>query len=113
MSWIKISISTTPDEAELMADLLSGLDALAVSLIDGGTEELFQLFPEQTPLWQHTVVQALYPAEQNGETIIDQLQILLGGKQLTYRIENIAEQDWVRETQAAFQPIHIADLLSI
>ena len=56
MQLIKLTLETNSESAEHLADLLTALDAEAVSLIDAGGEELFQLQPEHSPLWKKTKV---------------------------------------------------------
>ena len=105
-------INSSAEKAEFLADLLSALDAEAVSLVNCGNEELFQLQPEHSPLWQETQVEAIYGDTIDLTEIVEQLEILIGEK-LIYSVQDVIEQDWVRITQASFKPIHIADRLSI
>lgn len=112
MQLIKLTLETNSESAEHLADLLTALDAEAVSLIDAGGEELFQLQPEHSPLWKKTKVEAIYSADINPEILIEQLENLAGEK-LKYSVEELIEQDWVRITQAAFKPIHFENYLSI
>ncbi len=111
--WIKISIKSSADQAEFLTDLLESLDALSVSLVDGGEEELFQLLPDQSPLWQETRIEALYPGTQDPGLIIDELKWLSGFADFEYKVEIVEEEDWVRLTQSYFQPIHFENRLSI
>ncbi len=113
MAWTQISILTRAEEAELLADLFTALDAEAVSLVDGGSEDLFQLQPEHTPVWQRTCVHALYPTSIDPDTIIQRLKKISGLSDFEASFETLEEQDWVRITQSSFKPLHFANRLSI
>jgi ribosomal protein L11 methyltransferase len=94
--------------------------ALAVSIedADAGTEAETPQFGEPgspaAPLWQNSRVIALFePAEDLLQRIA--AAALIGGVSdlSAIRIEEVAEQDWVRLTQAQFEPIRITDALWI
>ncbi|HYF98437.1 MAG TPA: 50S ribosomal protein L11 methyltransferase [Coxiellaceae bacterium] len=105
-------INSSAEDAELLTDFLNALGAQAVSLINASTEELFQLQPEHSPLWQETQIKTIYPDETDFERIIQTIENWFG-KKLNYHVEDIIEQDWVRLTQASFKPLHFANRLSI
>lgn len=114
MPYIQISITTNPEEAELFADALHELDALSVTLEDAKDEDLFQLEPEETPLWSHVNVKALFDDTISPRVVIGDLkQLMKIGDPINYRIEKIADQDWVRLTQQHFKPQCYADHLWI
>lgn len=100
-NWIQLSIACNSIQAEQVADILQGLDALSVTLADGKDQPLYQLEPDDHPLWQDTVVTALFSDQQDA----DQCQQLLNTffeQPLPCKTESIAEQDWVRLTQQNF-----------
>lgn len=114
MSYLQISIITDPDDAERIADNLQALDALSVTLEDAKDEDLFQLEPEETPLWQQVLIKALFDEDCSPRSIINDLKLMLGRREpINYRIEKIADEDWVRLTQQHFKPQCYADSLWI
>jgi ribosomal protein L11 methyltransferase len=114
MSYIEISINATPDEAEVFADGLQELDALSVSLVDAKDNAVFQLQPNETPLWEQVKVKALFDESISPRALINDLKVLLGRKDpINYRIEKVADEDWVRLTQQHFKPQCYADTLWI
>lgn len=105
MPYIEISIITTPEEAEVFADGLQELEALSVTFVDAKDSDLFQLVPNETPLWEQVKVKALFDDIISPRTVISNLKTQLGRKDpINYRIEKIADADWVRLTQQHFKP---------
>ncbi len=120
MSWQSLDIRATGDNAEALSDALLELGALSVSIedADADTAREHAIFgePGEAPpgMWQHNVVNALFPAEANIHAIVSALQQACPDlATLAYRVRSIAEQDWVRATQAQFDPIRIRDDLWI
>ena len=114
MAYLQITILTSRDDANALADVLEEIDALAITLEDSEDNALFQLQPQEMPLWETVNVKALFPEASNIDIIITQLTELLQPAQpLIYRSEIIADQDWVRLTQQQFTPQCYADHLWI
>lgn len=114
MTWQKLIITTNQEQAETIADYLNEeCDAAAVSLVAHDTQEVFQLEPEESPLWQQTEVHALYPVSTELEPIMAKLNQWLKAPVTDYRSETLPEEDWVRKTQADFPPIAVGDRLLI
>lgn len=100
-TWFQLSIACSATQAEQIADILQGLDALSITLADGKDQPLYQLEPEDHPLWQDTVVTGLFNSQQEAT----QCQLLLNSffeQPLPCKVGSIAEQDWVRLTQQNF-----------
>ncbi len=108
-TWQQLIITTPEQYAEIISDQLTELGALAVSLIDAGDQPLFQLMPEQTPLWRITKIMALFPAECDIEPVIKAIKNLTGTDDLEFSNYLLEDQDWVRQTQENFPPQCFAD----
>lgn len=104
MSWQQLDITTEPEHAEALADLLHECGALSVSFKDAGDQPLFQLTPEETPLWSHTQLIALFSQDQDLQTVIKTLREQPPFAILDCKISHLEEQDWVRQTQKNFPP---------
>lgn len=110
MPYLQITIQTTQAEADRMADTLMTLDALSVSLLDASDEPLFQMTPEENPLWTQVNIRALFPDATSPRSVITTLKTALGYTDpIIYKIEKLGDQDWVRLTQQHFQPQCHAD----
>lgn len=114
MTYIQLSITSRSDQADAMADALHTLDALSVTITDAKDTPVFQLQPDETPLWPEVKITALFDEHVSPRDIIEQLKIELDTKEpINYRIEKVADQDWVRLTQEHFKPQCFNDQLWI
>ena len=114
MAYIKLSINADATLAEQLAEALSQQQAVSVTLEDAADEEIFQVEPAETPLWKEVSVQALLPTDTSPRDLIATLKSELNLKEpLNYKIEKIADQDWVKLTQKNFKPQHYNNKLWI
>jgi ribosomal protein L11 methyltransferase len=102
-----------------LSDALFAAGALSVSVEDAeaGTAAETPQFGEpgapETPLWRHSKVIALFEPNADIKATVTAAKAAagLGGAPADYA--EVAEQDWVRLTQAQFEPIRINDRLWI
>jgi ribosomal protein L11 methyltransferase len=122
VAWLLLKINANDHNAEAISDALMEIGALSASIEDANaeTQEEQAIFgePGDPPpgIWQENIVTAMFENDANVRDIITALQNevkVLISSQLQYRIETIADQDWVRATQAQFDPIKITDKLWI
>ncbi len=117
MSWLLLKIQANDQNADTISDAFMTLGALSASIEDAHAETLAEqaIFgePGDPPpgIWQQNVVTAMLDASVDTEVLLSELKIATGIQQFSYTKEMIAEQDWVRATQAQFDPIHITDNL--
>jgi ribosomal protein L11 methyltransferase len=118
VSYVALRFDTGADAADAWADALLAAGALSVDVADplAGT-------PGETPLygepgaqaadaWPVSRLTALFP----GEACIDEIVAGLAATGTALPLHEtfpVAEQDWVRATQAQFAPMQIADNLWI
>jgi len=119
MSWLSLRIPARGAEAEVWSDALLEAGALSVSIEDRdvGTDRESAQFGEpgldEPRVWARNWVEALLPAATDVEALLSGLAFRHGLKPGEYRLEAVSEQDWVRLTQAQFEPIRISDRLWI
>lgn len=93
--------------------------ALSVSIEDAHADTLAEqaIFgePGDPPpgIWQQNIVTAMLEAEADVQALLSAVQAELQLDGLKYQLEQIEEQDWVRATQAQFDPIRVTDHLWI
>ena len=109
-AWQQLEINSPASHVEMISNLLHELGALSVSLVDGGAQPLFQVLPEETPLWNHTKILALFSEDTNLLPLIEQLKQEIK-QPFEYVITPLEEQDWVRQTQQNFPPRFFAPSL--
>ena len=119
MAWLLIKIDATEQNADAISDALMNIGALSASIEDANAETLAEqaIFgePGDPPpgIWQQNIVTAMFDEMTDVALVIHNLSQDTGITQLQYHTESIADQDWVRSTQAQFDPIKITDHLWI
>ena len=124
MAWLLIKIQANEQNADTISDALMDLGALSASIEDAFAETSAEqaIFGEpssaniQYPppgIWQKNIVTAMFDATTNVDQVIQTLSLATTIAHFQYSTEIIEEQDWVRATQAQFDPIKINDKLWI
>lgn len=109
MSFIQLSAVIKPEAGDMVSDALIAEACLAVTMDAADNEEVFQVDPQEQPLWQHTAIHALFPEQWDITTTIANLNQQFPN--IEWQLANIADQDWVRITQQNFPAQHIAHKL--
>ena len=119
MSYQQITINVNDAVAERLADELMEHGALSAAIEDAyaGTENEQAIFGEPgmptEQIWQQSKVIALFGESDDAASIIEAAAQECGLNDLKYTGEILEDQDWVRLTQAQFDPIQISDRLWI
>lgn len=120
MAWLTLIADTDAQHAEALSEALLEGGALSVDLLDADadTPDEQAIFgePGEPPpgVWQHNRISALFDQDQDVLAILQQATAAIGLEKLPeYRIETLADNDWVRLTQAQFDPIQISSRLWI
>jgi ribosomal protein L11 methyltransferase len=111
MPWQQITLTTNSDQSDMIADLLHENGALSVTFTDAKDEPLFQLQPEETPLWTHTEIKALFEMQDNISSIMQVISQEMLPHTFSYNSERLEDQDWVRKTQQNFPAKQFANKL--
>jgi ribosomal protein L11 methyltransferase len=121
MSYIQVTLLATEKEVEALSDALMEIDALSVSVedVDEGTALEKPLYGEPGMViaqhaWAHSRVLVLFADDAAADEALALLLAndLVRPEQIQSR-NVIAEQDWVRITQAQFEPIIVTPKLAI
>ena len=120
MAWLSLSIATDSLHADALADALLEQGALAATIedADAGTPDETPQFGEPgsitRPGWEHSRVVALLDPAVDARRLVGVCAALAGLDEApSYTQEEVAEQDWVRLTQAQFEPIRVSERLWI
>jgi len=119
MSWLSIVLTVAAEDAEALGDAFIELGALSISVEDAdvGTDAEQPLFGEpgtspERAAWSRSLVRVLVPAETDAPTLVMAALRDAGiDAAPPYRVEALADADWVRLTQAQFEPIRVSDRL--
>ena len=120
MAWLTLIADTDAQYAEALSEALLERGALSVDLLDADadTPDEQAIFgePGEPPpgVWQHNRISALFDNDQDVRAILQAAATAIGLGQLPeHRVETLADNDWVRLTQAQFEPIPISPRLWI
>jgi ribosomal protein L11 methyltransferase len=120
MSWLTLSVRAEADYAEALSEALLAHGALSVDMLDADadTPDEQAIFGEPgeptSAVWQHNLINALFDSDADVAGILQASCNDIGLAALPeHRIETLEENDWVRLTQAQFDPIRISQRLWI
>jgi ribosomal protein L11 methyltransferase len=120
VSWLTLSIHADASYAEALSEALLEHGALSVDMLDADadTPDEQAIFGEPgeptSAVWQHNLVNALFESNASVADILRTCCISLGITPIpAHKIETLEESDWVRLTQAQFDPIRISQRLWI
>lgn len=120
MAWLTLIVDTDEKYAEALSDALLEHGALSVDLLDADadTPDEQAIFgePGEPPpgVWLHNRVSALFDADKDVAGILRLAANDVGLSEIPkFRVETLADNDWVRLTQSQFDPIPISERLWI
>ncbi len=113
MPWLQLRLAITPDEAETLEDQLLALGAVSVTFMDAEDQPIFEPDLGTTPLWRKTHLLALFEADQQADTLLNQLRTLRNGSLPDHAHDMIADEDWERSWMADFNPLRFGQRLWI
>ncbi len=112
MAWLQLHLATTEKHADAFQAALENLGACAVTLTDGADQPVFEPPPGTRPLWQNTVVSALFEADAELELILSALQ-QQGLQADAHHHETLEDQVWERAWMDDFSPMRFGERLWI
>jgi ribosomal protein L11 methyltransferase len=119
--WTELIFIVGRDEVEAWSDALLEAGALSVQAedADDGSPDEQAMFGEPgealpAPGWQRTRLTALIDAGSDAQALLARAGALCGEPvPASHELRALAEQDWVRATQAQFEPIPVGTRLLI
>lgn len=110
MTWLQLRLDTSPDAIETLEDLMLASGAVAVTMEDNADEPLLEPGVGETPLWHHTRLTGLYPADSDMDAVLASFpeQLLQRSNQ---RVEILEDKDWEREWMQHYQPMQFGKRL--
>lgn len=115
MHWLQLRFETIPALVEQLEDLLLESGCSSVTLRDAEDTPVYEPERGTTPLWQSTVVIALYDSVISEDEIVnhvkDKLKLEIDQQFPRYKSEILEEKDWVRAWMDHFEPIQFGNRL--
>tara|TARA_B100000676_G_C18061765_1_gene838248 strand:- start:756 stop:1637 length:882 start_codon:yes stop_codon:yes gene_type:complete len=112
MAWLQLHLATTEAHADAFQSALEDMGACAVTLTDGADQPVFEPPPGARPLWQNTVVSALFDADRDPALILAALQ-QQGLDAQAHHHEILDDQVWERAWMDDFAPMRFGERLWI
>jgi ribosomal protein L11 methyltransferase len=63
MDWMQLTLKTSKEKADLVSEILMGLDSVSVTFSDTHNNDIFEPPVGETPLWPDTTIKALFDLE--------------------------------------------------
>ncbi len=104
MAWVEVRIELDAGQAEVLAERLPEAGALAVSLDAVEDAPIFDQGGDVAELWPRTRVTGLFDADADIPARLAGLWLALGWAPPPYRIDVLADADWVAGMRAQFEP---------
>ena len=110
MTWLQLRLDTSPESIETLEDLMLATGAVAVTMEDNADEPVLEPGVGETPLWHHTRLTGLYPADSDMDAVLARIpeQLLQHSNQ---RIEILEDKDWEREWMQHYHPMQFGKRL--
>jgi ribosomal protein L11 methyltransferase len=116
MPWLSITLDLDGADAEAMSEALVEAGALSVEMVDphAGTKQEQAWFDEPGApprRWRRTRLVALAQSDADADTLVRDASRACGLATPGYLTARVEDQDWVRMTQAQFEPLRCGERL--
>ncbi|MDX5434617.1 MAG: 50S ribosomal protein L11 methyltransferase [Halomonas sp.] len=118
MPWLQLKARISPEQAELLEELLLAEGATAITLQDAHDDPVFEPERGTTPLWNETVLTGLYDDLEGLEAMLERLAAAWAETMPeepcpVIEHELLADRDWEREWMEDFKPLRMGQRLWI
>lgn len=113
MPWLQLHIHADRDRTEALQEILESLGAQAVTVSDAADQPVLEPAPGTTPLWDRTVVTALFDAATDRRALARDISSRLDRDPGDIRFEELPDQDWERSWMDDFHPMRFGRRLWI
>ncbi|MEM1244280.1 MAG: 50S ribosomal protein L11 methyltransferase [Pseudomonadota bacterium] len=105
LHWKQLEIHIDKNLAEPLGDLLTGLGALAITLVDAEDHPIFEPDLGETPYWEKMILLALFAEEDNPSLQLNTAAKILNLNPLpTYQVKLLKEKDWQNQWKKFLKP---------
>jgi ribosomal protein L11 methyltransferase len=114
VEWRQISMDSSAQACDSVAEVLSELGAISVTFTDAADQPLYEPPPDSHPLWQETRIVALFEKPVRLDTIREWLSRTLPETRLgNWKFEILLDRAWEREWMDHFRPMQFGKRLWI
>ncbi len=114
MPWLQLKLDTNDKYSDEIGEVMLGLGALSVTLMDAKDVPILEPAPGETPLWHELSMMMLFEANVDTNQILTQWQASpLSAKTSNVKFEQLEDKDWEREWMDRFEPMQFGKRLWI
>jgi ribosomal protein L11 methyltransferase len=114
MAWHQFSVITDEASAQQLSDFLIEIGAISITFSDAENEPLYEPELDQTPIWNHTKITALFELEADLDIVQTLMEHQFIGQPLQCcKHTVVANQAWERAWMEHFKPMKFANRLWI
>jgi ribosomal protein L11 methyltransferase len=114
MAWQQLKINITSDYAEELGDMLTELDAQAVTFVDAKDTPMYEPKPGEIMLWPDTQVIGLFDIHEDLTDIINEIgKTFPSVNSAGIILDQLEDKDWEREWMVNFHPMKFGERLWI
>lgn len=112
MPWLQVRFPAEREQAQRLGDALEECGAMSVSIEYVGNNSWVESDWDESPVWQHSRVTALFPEHTDVDKLLGQLQ-QFGIEPPTPSIDLLPDEDWASSWMAHYKPLKISARLWI
>jgi len=111
MDWLQLSLQTDKASADLVSEVLMGLDSVSITYLDTHDDAIYEPPVGETPLWQNVTINALFDIGADQEHIENTLLELCDTKVLSFEV--LANRTWEDECKKDFHTMQFGEQIWI
>ncbi len=111
MDWMQLTLKTSKEKADLISEILIGLDSVSVTFSDTHNDDIFEPPVGETPLWPDTTIKALFDLEVDQAHVQTMLLQLCDIQQSSFEL--LKDRVWEDECKKDFHAMRFGQRLWI
>jgi len=111
MDWMQLTLKTSKEKADLVSEILMGLDSVSVTFSDTHNDDIFEPPVGETPLWPDTTIKALFDLEADQAHVKAMLLQLCDIQQSSFEL--LKDRVWEDECKKDFHAMRFGQRLWI
>ncbi|CAH9019540.1 50S ribosomal protein L11 methyltransferase [Candidatus Nitrosacidococcus sp. I8] len=113
MPWLEVQFKEDSYKAQQLADALSEVGAVAVTLTDAIDQPIFEPPVGDIPLWTLTYINALFPIGTDLNLVLTHLKQIISFPSSVHQSKVLEDQDWDQVWRENFKPLRFGQQLWI
>ena len=110
--WLQLELSVAKEQLDFLEGALLELGAVAISLLDGADEAVFEVERTDDPVWSQVCLQALFSGDQEIEVLSANLSVALADLDPeSWQLNFLPDQNWLRIWMDRYEPLCFGERL--